>query len=565
MPFKMRNVKEIQKIKERKKEMEAQKKALFQFFKNVWISIVSFVFRHTKGVLIALSCFICFIAFSSYISSYSGEVARTALSITSSLIGSDLVQDQDGLTHILLIGSGGEGHEGGYLTDSIIVMTLNHSTKMISMLSIPRDLFLTYPSGDGTRKGKINEVFRAGMSNNKDASNIGQQFTLASEPLKQVIAQITGVSVHYTVYIDFAGFVKVVDALGGVDIVVEKAIDDPMYPGKNYSYAPFHLKAGSQKLSGSTSLKFVRSRHGNSGGDFGRSARQKQMIVALKEKAFSSGILTSPSQIQKMLEIIKENFWTDFSWKELLSFVQVMGSVQKDNISSYNITNTDNAGMGWFLYTPPRDSYGGMSVLVPYLAGESNQWAQIQMYFSILSHFPELSQVDGKMHVLNTTKKEGAATELSRHLLRYGMKVLETANNPIEYPTTTVEYVSTSESEKIIEMLQKKFGFIFVPVAPSFERQEGHFYFLIGKDYTSKMLLWNPDKKEQEEIRPTSAIESSESKIENVPEDSLEEKESPKTSSFPDFTTKETVVPTMIPRVRQMEEVSVPNISSKGL
>lgn len=508
MAFETRNVKKTQEEKEKRLKRKQQWESFFSGLKKIGIALWAWILRHSKLAIGIVSTFILFIAFASYFSSNTSEVMKRTLSITTSLVGENLKQNEEGFTNILLIGSGGEDHEGGFLTDSIIVLSLNNTTQKISMLSIPRDLYLSFYVNSELRKGKINEIFRDGMIvYKKQAPELLNRFPLAAEDLQIKISEIIGAPLHYTVYIDFQGFVKVVDALGGVTVDVEKDIYDPMYPGPNYTYQTFSLKAGVQNISGKTALKYVRSRHGNAGGDFGRSTRQKQVLFALKEKALSAGVLTSPSKIQDILKIIQENFWTDMSWQEMLTLIDIAGGVQKDAVATYNITNTERVGSGWFLYTPPRDQYGGASVLVPYMVGENNPWAQIQLYFSILSHFPELSQLPGKMHVFNSTKKEGIATEVKNHLIRYGMQVADVGNIDTVYPKTTVEYVSDTESEKVIAMLEKKFGFEFMPVMPSDTRKPGEFYFILGSDYSKTMLLWNPEKKTQEEPLHTSIIE----------------------------------------------------------
>ncbi len=556
MAFQTRNVKEVHHAKEKKQKRLARWNAMKESVKKIGLWIGLQIKSHSKGFMYLGIGFFSFVAFAVYLSSNGSQVAKTALSITSSLIGSDLQQTPNGFTNILLIGSGGEKHEGGYLTDSIIVASIQHQTQEVTMISIPRDLYLSFYVDNTLRKGKINELFRDGMVAYKDSNTAGERFSLASNDLKTKVSEILGVPIHYTLYIDFAGFVKVVDALGGVSVDVLKDINDPLYPGPNFTYSPFRLKAGFQTLSGTVALKYVRSRHGNAGGDFGRSARQKQMIVALKDKALSSGVFTSPTKIQEILNIIKENFWTDLSWKELLSLVNIAGNINKDHIFSYNITNTERSGMGWFLYTPARDLYGGMSVLVPYLQGENNPWAQIQLYYFIVTNFPNLSADIAKVHVYNTTKKEGIASSVAEHLLRYGIN--STAENSQEnYPVSTVEYVSTPETENVVAMLRKKVSFAFQAVPESPTRRAGEYYILLGQDYSSKMLLWNPSLKDIPEPVYTNVIEIPKSTPDSITENLLE---SPLPLFSPSEVENTTPLPTRkIPSITSSSEVTINN------
>src|SRR3990172_2624607 len=127
--------------------------------------------------------------------------------------------EAEGRINILLLGVGGKNHPGGTLADTIQVVSVNAKTKQVGMLSLPRDLRVTIP-GVGTNK--INYAHAYGEMNPKSGGGRGVR--------KRVVGQIRDQPIHYYVRMDFAGFEKLVDALGGVDITAEKAINDPFYP-----------------------------------------------------------------------------------------------------------------------------------------------------------------------------------------------------------------------------------------------------------------------------------------------------------------------------------------------
>ena len=140
-----------------------------------------------------------------------------------------------------------------------------------------------------------------------------------------------GIPIHYWVKIDFDGFKDLVDAIGGIDINVEKAIYDPNYPKDGtYLYEPFSISAGQQHLDGNTSLKYARSRYTTS--DFDRADRQQQIIYAIKEKALQTETILNREKISQILESLKNNIETNITIKELLTLGSLAGDYSSDKI-----------------------------------------------------------------------------------------------------------------------------------------------------------------------------------------------------------------------------------------
>ena len=199
----------------------------------------------------------------------------------------------------------GEGHEGANLTDTMIVASLNHADNLVSMISIPRDLYVENEKvGWGTR---LNSIYEYVLDSSGDPD-------VAMKELETEIEKILDVDIHYYAKIDFQGFEEVVDALGGITIEVGETIIDDAYPaqaGSDYLFDPFYLEAGIQELDGETTLKYVRSRHNSS--DFDRAAKQQQVLEALKDKALSMGVLANPGKIKDVYWAISRNFESDMS------------------------------------------------------------------------------------------------------------------------------------------------------------------------------------------------------------------------------------------------------------
>jgi len=195
--------------------------------------------------------------------------------------------ESDDRLNMLLIGIGGAGHPGSYLADTIIVASLKPSTKEVAFISIPRDLYVEIPDY-GWRK--INNAFAFGH---------GPDYPGGGEALlKEIVEDVTGLPIHYYARLDFEGFRKAIDDVGGIDIYVENSFTDYEYPDYNYGYQTISFKKGWEHMSGERALQFVRSRHGTSGegSDFARSKRQQKVLFAVKERIFSINTFINPAQ-----------------------------------------------------------------------------------------------------------------------------------------------------------------------------------------------------------------------------------------------------------------------------
>ncbi len=179
------------------------------------------------------------------------------------------------------------GDHGG-LTDTIMVASINPSLKTISFVSVPRDLYI-----DGR---KINEIYR----------------DFGVDTLEVYLHDITGLVIPNYVRSDLDGFKDVINALGGLDIYVDKAIEDNTYPTGDGNTEVFTLAAGLQHMDGDMALKYARTRHGDN--DFERAKRQQKVIETVLIKMNAQG-------------------WTDLS--KLLDFVNVLLSYVKSNVNVF--------------------------------------------------------------------------------------------------------------------------------------------------------------------------------------------------------------------------------------
>lgn len=229
--------------------------------------------------------------------------------------------EASGRINILLLGRAGEHYPGRNLTDTVMIMSITPETGQVALLSLPRDLYV--PIGDTGLFTKLNSLYQYGLSKNEGV-----------EPLKQTLETITGVPIHSFVTLDFDGFEKIVDTLGGISLDVPRDFSDTRYPGKNYSYETFEIKKGWQTLDGATALKYVRERHADPEGDFGRAKRQQQVIQAIKNKAFSLGTLWNIVTIDRLIDVLGESVTTDLSLDDMTRLLELSRTLDTKNITT---------------------------------------------------------------------------------------------------------------------------------------------------------------------------------------------------------------------------------------
>lgn len=310
----------------------------------------------------------------------------------------ELKKASDERVNILLLGIGGGRHEGPNLSDSIIFASINPKTNKVLLVSIPRDLWIP------DLKAKINTAYAYGEEKQK-----GGGILLANA----VVSKVVGQSIDYTVRIDFAGFVKAVDMIGGIDVTVDRSFDDYAYPveGKEADtcghtpeeveklateasqldafpcrYKHLHFDKGQQHFDGQTALEFVRSRHalGPEGTDFARSKRQEKVIQAFKQKVLSVGTLLNPLKLVGVYTAFSENIDTNIQQSEFDDFIKLAQKMKGAKISSAVLDYGDSGTSREGLLMHPEDPlpFDGQWVLIP-RTGAGN-YSEIHTYISCL-------------------------------------------------------------------------------------------------------------------------------------------------------------------------------------
>ncbi|EXG79038.1 LCP family protein [Cryptosporangium arvum] len=182
-------------------------------------------------------------------------------------------------------------------SDAIMVLHIPADHKKAYVISIPRDTYVSVPEldGHGGARAKINAAFSWG----------GIPLTV------KTVENFTGVKIDHVVKIDFNGFKDMTNALGGVDVTVNKTVTDPR--------SKRTFKAGVNHLDGDAALDYVRQRYGLPNGDFDRVQRQQIFLRALMQKATDSGTLSNPVKLKSFLDASTKSLTVDndFSLKDM--------------------------------------------------------------------------------------------------------------------------------------------------------------------------------------------------------------------------------------------------------
>jgi LCP family protein required for cell wall assembly len=246
-------------------------------------------------------------------------------------------------TTVLLLGADRRGSSSVVdNTDTLMLFHLDPDARHAVLLSIPRDLYVEIP---GHGPGRINTAYAWGE----------QDGTGGLALARHTVSATLGIPVHHAVLLEFHAFVTLIDAIGGVDVDVPAAIVDPTYPDSDIGYEPFALPAGQHHLDGATALKYARTR-ATYGGDFDRTARQRRLALAVRDRITRLDLLPDLiAQSPQLWAALQTAFETDLTLAEIVDLAVVTSRIPADQIATAGIDQS--CTRAWV--TP-----GGASVLV---------------------------------------------------------------------------------------------------------------------------------------------------------------------------------------------------------
>jgi LCP family protein required for cell wall assembly len=217
---------------------------------------------------------------------------------------------------LLLLGSDSDSKfKGDYLTQSMILTRVDPVTKHVTMLSIPRDLWVRLCNG---RNGKIDQAFLHG----------GAQCAI------QTVEKDLNVHIDYYAWIGLQGLVSVLNQVDGVNVIANNPVMDDYYPadltgGNPFDYQRILVLPGAQHMDGTLALEYVRARHDDAYGDFARSQRQQQILIALRAKTKTLTLADIPN----LATSLGSDFQTNMSIGQVSGLLPIAGSVPLASIT----------------------------------------------------------------------------------------------------------------------------------------------------------------------------------------------------------------------------------------
>lgn len=381
----------------------------------------------------------------------------------------DLKGEENDRINILLLGIGGKNHDGGQLTDTIMVASYKPSTKQVSLFSIPRDL--TIPLENlGLRK-----------INNANALAEAKEPGSGGIATSQVVGHLLEAPIDYYVRVDFQGFEKIIDEVGGIDVNVENTLDDYSYPilgqeeNPNY-YSRFehlHVDPGLQHMNGEQALKFARSRHGvgGEGTDFARARRQQKVLEAVREKVLSANTLLNPKKTSAIINDLQNNISTNLKIWEIVKLIGLVKNVKSDMIINKVLDNSPSGLL--------EDGVGdnGAYILTP-RAGDFSE--VIYLFNNLFGTPPTKNETEIKkpneevrITILNGTWVNGLGSRYALGLEQDNIQVVEIGNSSRHNFEKSVIYdLSYGAKRSSLEYLKEKTGANIAPTLPDWLKDD---------------------------------------------------------------------------------------------
>lgn len=323
-------------------------------------------------------------------------------------LGEDPQLKQSGdLTNVLLVGIDTREDQPGLMnTDTLMVISINHSNNSVAMISLPRDLYVKIPA-KYPYWSRINSVYLQGTRDIESGEN---EHDKGMQYLQEVVEDVTGLEMQYHVMINYEGFKELIDALGGVDIDVQNEFWG-QYP-KGLDWEQVHFEKGWQHMDGDTALKYARTRYANAESgeatDFARAKRQQIVITAAKDKLLKLETMLNPIKLAELARIAGDNIKTSpYNQEDVRAALQLAQSLDNSNIT--NVILDPSIAGGTLIGRLEGEAY----ILGPV----QGTWDGVQNYVQSVLYSPGIVTENAKIYVYNGGGAIGAAGEIAELLI----------------------------------------------------------------------------------------------------------------------------------------------------
>ena len=391
--------------------------------------------------------------------------------------GQPLKEDENGRSNVLMFGTSEDdpGHPGGDLTDSIMVVSVDQDKKDAFLVSIPRDLHVQYGKACVSGyQGKINVLYGCSKDGGEDAG---------AGALKDKVGEVLGLDIQYYAHVNYTVMREAVDAVGGIDVTIES--DDPRgILDRNFDwmcqYKCYYVKYpnGPVHLDGVHALALARARgdvaptYGLSRSNPDRQDNQRKILIALKDKAVSAGVLANPVAVNNLLDTLGNNLRTNFAANEIKTLIELGKNVKTESITSFSLENKEE----------PLATAGCFSGNICPNAGNFN-------YNAIQSAIKSLSTGDlarfeyAKIEVLNSSGTPGLAQTQADKLSQENLDIVNVANGPEALGNKKISFYDMTGGKKpgTLKKLKELLGVEVTSGKPEGVTSSADFVVVVGK------------------------------------------------------------------------------------
>jgi LCP family protein required for cell wall assembly len=331
--------------------------------------------------------------------------------------------------NILLVGADQRPEQGFFNTDTLIVVSIDPTTKEVAMFSLPRDTVDVPLPADSPARAVYGDVFGGKINSLCMAAKARPDIFPSGcfGTIKEVLGALYGLDIKYYVQVNFEGFKQVVDALGGVTVNVQTPVVDDSYPTDKGQLMRVYIPSGIQHMTGEEALVYARSRHGSS--DFDRGQRQQRVILSLRQQADIAGMIP---RIPDLVKSLKKAVHTDIPVDLLPQLAQLAGDIDMSKLRSQVFAPS-------FWATEVRSGDPRGYVIIPKVdrirygvrAAFADKAADIALREKVAAE-------GARVWVLNGTGAAGQAADIASYLAWSGMEASAPNQKPDEKPATTV-------------------------------------------------------------------------------------------------------------------------------
>ncbi|WP_408639444.1 LCP family protein [Nocardia yamanashiensis] len=364
----------------------------------------------------------------------------------------------------------GDGSEGGYNANSLILMHIPKDMKKIVAFSIPRDDYVAVTGIPGYDHAKIKETYglkkyyteeklkAQGMTDKVELERQGRE--AGRDSVRAAVKTLTGVPINKFAEVSLVGFYDLAKALGGVDVCLKNAVDDSYYSGAVFPAGPQHLDAAN-------ALSFVRQRHGLPNGDLDRTHRQQAFLTSVAKSLKDSGTILNVTRMKELMEAAHRDVVVSDDW-DLLKFLTTLGRADSPSIE---------------FRTLPVLRYDNINGQDVNIIDPKAIKKEVQAAFGITPSATPTTPTTvptSTLDVVNATGTPGMAAQVSKSFGAKGFATGQVSNGTYADGSSTIVYYGTgaeTDAKQLSDMLGG------VPVASSPNVELGRVKLVLGTDF----------------------------------------------------------------------------------